>query len=355
MKIEELNSKFPSNGPVSTMVPKGIRRNMILLLMVLTPGIPEYLTGSTQISPLFVNPVSFVFSLALNLGLYSTGALLIREFLIRFNKGWASVLILGAAYGIMEEGISVHTFFQPSGSPVGLLAIYGRYAGINWIWAFGLTVFHAVFSIFLPLLLLSLAYRSHSRESLLGKKGIASTILLYFFTVIILNVIVNSAKPLSTPTGIDYILFSAISIFLLILAYFFPGYRPVLRGREGDGAKKFYMLGLFVFPIYILYAYVNLRPDGTGRLPPILDIILFMIASLLIYDAVTHYMPPERNNKHGFYLAAGLVTPLLIWAEIMQLTGGFPLITIVTVIAIILLFKLRHVVKRDSGEHMAIS
>lgn len=50
---------------------------------------------------------------------YGFGALTIREFLIRWKKGWPSLLILGLAYGIFEEGIVVYSVFDPGWSELG--------------------------------------------------------------------------------------------------------------------------------------------------------------------------------------------------------------------------------------------
>ena len=57
-----------------------------------------------------LNPVQFVFQIVANLGLYGPGVILIREAFVRWKKGWASVLILGAAYGILEEGLDSQHF-----------------------------------------------------------------------------------------------------------------------------------------------------------------------------------------------------------------------------------------------------
>ncbi|MDS0257627.1 hypothetical protein ApAK_08120 [Thermoplasmatales archaeon AK] len=173
------------------LTPKGIRGRMILILMIMTPGIPEYLTGSSKLDAIFQDPSFFFIGLFLNIGLYTTGALLIREFSIRFNKGWLSVLILGVAYGIIEEGISVHTFLLTSGSPVGILGSYGRFAGIDWMWALFISSFHSIFSIGLPLLLLSIAYPRYSRLSLLGRRGTTAVISLFFLDVIVANLLVK--------------------------------------------------------------------------------------------------------------------------------------------------------------------
>ncbi len=326
------------------MVPKGKRLKMILLLMVMTPGIPEYLTGSTPFYKLVFDFPAFLLGLSLNLGLYSTGALLIREFGVRFRKGWASILILGCAYGIMEEGISVHTFFQASGEPVGLLAVYGRYAGVNWIWALGLTFFHAIFSIALPLVLLSLAYPEHSKEPLLGRKGAATVLCIYASDVILLNLILQAVQGKSVPSAGEYLFFLILSALLVVSAYYVPGHLLSPRGESRKGTNKFYLLGLLVFPLYTLYAYFPVRADGTGRIPPILDMTLFVAGYAAIMVMISRYMPPESNDREKAALAYGLVTPLLVWAELMELIGMGPMITVVTVIALVFLLKLRSMV-----------
>ncbi len=96
-----------------------LKSHPLLFLLLLTPGIPEYLSASSQLTVLVINPVLFFLFLAANLGLYGSGVILIREAMIRWKKGWASVFLLGAAYGIVEEGLDLWTFFYPKAAPVG--------------------------------------------------------------------------------------------------------------------------------------------------------------------------------------------------------------------------------------------
>ncbi|MCG2769572.1 MAG: hypothetical protein L6435_14495 [Anaerolineae bacterium] len=37
--------------------------------------------------------------------------MLIRELRVRWGKGWPTVFVLGAAYGVLEEGLMVKSFF----------------------------------------------------------------------------------------------------------------------------------------------------------------------------------------------------------------------------------------------------
>ncbi|MHB1506628.1 MAG: hypothetical protein ACYCUZ_01000 [Cuniculiplasma sp.] len=330
------------------MVPSGTRKKMMLLLMIMTPGIPEYLTGSTPITNLIASPFAFLFELLANLGLYSTGALLIREFVIRYRKGWVSVFILGCAYGIMEEGISVHTFFEVSGSPVGLLEIYGRYAGVDWVWAVGLTYFHAIFSIGLPLLLLTIAFPKYSKEPLLGRKGSIAVGAFYVLTVLFLNIwlyVISSTIPgRPMPTELEYLFFGLLSLFLVLVAVKVPSNLFFPRGTASPGRKKFFIAGFLVFPFYLAYIAFPFGQNGVGRIPPLLDMFLLTAAFSALLFSVMKHLPAQDNQKELFSLAFGLLTPLLIWAEFVELTGIVPLITTITLIALVFIFRLRKAV-----------
>ena len=314
---------------------------MILILMIITPGIPEYLTGSSKLDSIIYNPTFFFIGLSLNIALFTTGALLIREFSIKFNKGWFSTLILGVAYGIMEEGVAVHTFLLTSGNPVGSLGIYGRYAGIDWMWALFISSFHSIFSIGLPLLLLSTAYPKYSRESLLGRNGKFAVSLIFLIDVIAANLFVAAISGRPVPSIGEYTVMFALVIILIFTAYAAPGKWLSCKGVPGQGVIKLYLLGMLVFPLYLIYAYLPSLPSFADRVPPILEALAYFFQSLLIARIIAHYVPKENNRRHKFALALGLITPLLIWAEIMQLIGTSALITIVAIIAIVLLSRLR--------------
>lgn len=96
MSLSAVHSKEPSF------------RKPILFLFFLSPLVGEVLFGSTP--PLaFINPLVFLFLGAL----YGSGALLVRDYARRWQRGCRSVLLLGVAYGIIEEGILVRSFFNP--------------------------------------------------------------------------------------------------------------------------------------------------------------------------------------------------------------------------------------------------
>lgn len=135
------------------------------VLFLLSPLVGELLSSS---SPL---PGFLIAWLPLAV-LYGCGVLLIREARVRWSLGWPAVFILGAAYGIVEEGIVVRSFFDPGWKDLGLLAEYGRAGGVNWTWAHLLTLFHSAVSIAAPILAVEVAFPWRRTESWIGRRGL---------------------------------------------------------------------------------------------------------------------------------------------------------------------------------------
>lgn len=165
-----------------------------VLVLFLLPGLTaEPLTGSTPILVYFLNPISGI----VNTLLYGSGALLIREVARRRRLGWASVILMGAAYGVFEEGLVVNTWANPwlpqvcvvvHGKARGICD-YGRVGAINWSWASSLTVFHALVSITIPILLVELLFPRVARLPWLGRRSrwlfVVALLLVFAFGLLI--------------------------------------------------------------------------------------------------------------------------------------------------------------------------
>ena len=169
-RVKDLFVKHPHRPKLS----RAPSRAPVVIAFFLSPMIAELLSGSTPLMS-FLNPLN-LFLLA---GLYGSGTILVREATRRWGRGWPSVLLLGAAYGILEEGVAVKSFFDPNWPDLGLLGTYGRWAGVNWVWAEWLTIYHAIYSIAIPILLVELMFPSLRHSAYLGRKG------LMFFSALI--------------------------------------------------------------------------------------------------------------------------------------------------------------------------
>lgn len=223
-------------------------RHPILCLALLSPGIPEYLSSSSALSTVLVSPPFFLLQLGANLGLYVPGVLLIREAMIRWRKGWGSVLVLGAAYGILEEGIALETLFYSKAGPVGALGFYGHWLGVNWVWVPGVLLIHMIFSIALPILLLGLALPQTQGRSLVGPRGLGLAFLVWAIDIPLLMVFVHAIYHYWMGWSIF------VGSFLVIGLLVFAAYRvpanllPTRVGSPKVSPVRAALMGIAFFP-----------------------------------------------------------------------------------------------------------
>src|SRR5579862_2526444 len=93
------------------------RLRNVLLLAVAAPGIAELLSSSAPPLEFFIPWIFGLFVL-----FYGGSAVLIREITLRWNSGWKGILLLGAGFGILLEGISTRAFFDPAWPSLGPMA-----------------------------------------------------------------------------------------------------------------------------------------------------------------------------------------------------------------------------------------
>ena len=76
-----------------------------ITLFFVAPFVAEYLLGDLSLKLL---PALIVMA-----PMYGGGALLIREAVRRKGRGWPTILCLGAAYALLEEGLVTQSLFNP--------------------------------------------------------------------------------------------------------------------------------------------------------------------------------------------------------------------------------------------------
>lgn len=301
---------------------------------MLSPGLAEVLTGSTPIGVLLLDPVQLVISVAGLLALYGGGVLLVREAWVRWGRGWGSVLLLGAAYGILEEGVAVHTFFAPSSGVVHALGSFGHWAGVNWVWAVGLTVFHSLYSITLPILLVDLYLpESHGRR-LVQRRGLLLILGAYVAVVGLFAAV--------TPFGPSPALLLgtlAVAGVLVVAAYRLPP--GALRPARHASTSTPFGLALagslsFSFWIFVTVGGVP-RVVSSSYLAIGLVLALPTISYLYLYATLGGEFAPEAR----FWTAVGLAVPLLAWAFLIDFTIPGP-----AVAAVALIWWLHHLRRR---------
>lgn len=144
----------------------------VITLALLSPLIAEYLSGSMSFANIGAMPVMFA--------MYGGGAVLIRELVRRTGRGWPSIVWLGMAYALMEEGIADQSLFNPNFMGLHMLAAgFIPALGIGvpaTIFAFGI---HVIWSIAVPIALTESLFPGIGHEPWVGRIGLAVAALFY--------------------------------------------------------------------------------------------------------------------------------------------------------------------------------
>lgn len=314
MNTDEINKA----GRIRTF----FRKHPVLLLLLLSPGIVEYLSSSSPVSALFLNPFLFLIQLVANLGLYGPGVLLIREALVRWKKGWATAIALGVAYGILEEGIALSTMFNPNSSVVqGVLGSYGWWHRVNWIWSPTAMILHAVFSITLPLLLFELALPERKGQPLLGKRsGISVAGILLVDVLFLLRV---TAHVEHFFLGIPTLLASIIVIAAcVLLGYLLPA--TAFSPRSAYPKTKPWVMipvGMYGILFFIMAAI-----GKALNLPIYLTLLAIFLLVGSFLAMVMQWIGKAHNQRHLIALTIGLLLPLVIAGILNELP--FPVVLV---------------------------
>lgn len=300
------------------------------LVLFLLPGLTaEPLTGSTPILVYFLNPVSGI----TNTLLYGSGALLIREIARRRGLGWASIMLMGGAYGVFEEGLVVNTWANPwlpqvcavvHGKAKGICD-YGRLGAINWSWASSLTVFHALVSITIPILLVELLFPRVARLPWLGRRSrwlfVAAMLLVFAFGLLINAVVYRQHHRPGPPLG-PYLVEALLMAGLVWLAL---RLKPI-RARVSTSSKRAPRLwALRVLAFVVIAVNTALASLFQGAKAPFqAEYVAYTVFALLAFWRLL--VVSRRigwNDEHRLALASGaLGFFILLWDPILELIGS---------------------------------
>ncbi len=284
----------------------------VLALLLLAPSIPELLTGSTPITRLVTNPPGFFLSFGIDVALYGSGALLIREFAVAYRKGWGSILLLGAAYGIGEEGFGVHTFFATGGPPVFALGSYGHAYGVNWIWALGLTTFHATYSIALPILLSRLWFPTVANVRWLDRGSVGLLAVLYLGVVGLFGFLVGHG-----PSPAAFAFFAVVATVLVAAAAWLPA--DTLRLRAGP--TRVGRVGLVLAGSLSFAAWVGVLVFVTNPvLPAVLAAAMIVLVNLGTLVLLLYRVGTDGLERSEYRFAVGMMAALFVWDVLLELS-----------------------------------
>jgi len=310
-----------------------LRSHPILCLAILTPGIPEYLSTSSSLLSIVVNPAWFVIQLAINVAQYTAGALLIREAILRWHKGWGSLFLLGLAYGITEEGLGDNTLFNSNHGADGFLGWFGRFDGVNWVWSTGVLSFHVIYSIGLPILLLALALPQTRGVSLVTGRGIAVCFTTLVASTSLEAVIVYRAFHF----WMGFALLAGAMIVIMVLvvaAYFLPrdAWRPATE-QPHLSALGAGVWGFAVFPVLFTLEYFV---PATG-IPPVFIIAAEVVFLMIVLETWRRTVGRIRNE----YVLVNLAYGFVLWQAVFGMLLTLPILYTIPLVALAVWFFTR--------------
>lgn len=146
-------------------------------LFFLAPLTAEFLLGNIPITALYLVPM---FAL-----LYGSGAILIREVARRRGWGWPTIVTWALAYGVLEEGVTTQSLFNPNYAGQHLLRPgYVHALGMGVPWTLFVLTLHTVWSISVPIVITETVARTRSTTPWLRRPGLAVTTVLFVIGVV---------------------------------------------------------------------------------------------------------------------------------------------------------------------------
>ncbi|MFI1995747.1 hypothetical protein [Actinoplanes sp. NPDC020271] len=153
-------------------------------LILLAPVVAELMLGNIPLRQLWVFPVF--------IPIYGASALLIREVTRRSGRGVPAMLLLGLAYGLVEEGLVLQSLTSPTIYHAADWA--PRLFGVNSAYTELNLVYHPVFSITIPILLTELLFAGHGRQPYLRRGGLIVTGVVAVLGALLVHVAVLPAE-----------------------------------------------------------------------------------------------------------------------------------------------------------------
>ena len=256
-----------------------------LLLLVLSPIVAEYLLGDFTVRQL---ALVLVF-----LTLYGGGALLIREVTRRTGRGWPTILVLGAAYALIEEGFTTQSLFNPNYAGARLLDYgYIPWLGTSLHWTVFVLSIHVIWSVATPIAIVEALSGDRRTTPWLGRVGLAVTAALY-----LLGVAATTAFSLQTyhyvPSAAQL---AAVAVLVVAaVAAAFLVFRPAVPEPRAGWTPAPWLAGLVA--LALSSALLIIDGDSQGRGVPAALSVLGMLACEVI--AIVLFAVWSRRDGWG--------------------------------------------------------
>lgn len=292
---------------------------------LLAPACTELLSGNMPPLVFFVPPVYLMLAI-----LYGGGAILAHDLVVRWGKGWPSLLALAIAYGVWEEGVLVRSLFNPEWGGRTEGGDYGWWLGVSWIETGRLVLFHATFAILIPVLLIGTIFPNRREQPWLSPRR--TRILL---ALMLIQVPVGWLMMPYTPGIGAYALTIGVVAALIGIARLLPSPRGAHHAARGWSRRLFFTGFGATAALFLL-----------GWVMPAVGVPASLTVPLLVGLGIACVVQARRirPTRDGLLaLASGALAFWVLAAPISELTGRRGMLLVGLATALLLRRLARHV------------
>jgi hypothetical protein len=277
---------------------------------------------------------------------YGMGVLLVREVTLRWDKGWASTLLMGGAFGLVLQGLFTKVIFgAPSYAVVGYLGSYGHWLGVNWILATTAFFFEAVFAVAFPIFLTGEWFPRTRGRRLLSERDLGLVLVALSLVVgweyVYINLdpdIFPSQAFVSSPSAPDVALLLTAVVVLSAIARVIP--KDLLRPRTTRPVGS--PLPMAAVGLAFTLSIIFLGGPGPALVPwPAVLVLIFVGSSLLCLEALRRRIGAMPNLSHRTAVVAGCLLPWAAFDVALEAGGDWGVLPIAAGIFILLAFLWR--------------
>ncbi len=314
-----------------------------LVLLFLAPAVSQMLSAELAPARFFS-----LFGLTVLPLIYGGGAILVRDLVKRWQKGWVGLLLLGAVYGIVREGLMLRSFFDPFWQDIETLSYYGRWAGINWVWSIERIIYHSVISVGIPVLLTEIMFSEFRNKVWLGK-----WVTIVLAIVFAMNIFFGYFFGTDYPAGIlQYWLTAAVAAVLFFLAWKLPAESALAKEISVKSPVLFWIIGLLGTIVFMVIFWALPNTSTPPAVTVLLGIGLAACVTWLVMRLSGNM--GAWDDRHRLALATGPLTIFILLTPIEELfrsragsTAGMMLVGLGALILLVWLY--RRTIKRVKG------
>lgn len=305
-----------------------------ILLLIVPAFIAEALSGATPPTVFFLQPnILIAFCLY-----YGSAAILARELSLRWRGGWPSILLLGAAFAVIQEGLGTKVFFDPSRSELSPLVNYGTLGGVHWVFVVQLVIYHSVYSIALPIALVELVCRNQRNLRWVGDRGL----ILAGICLAVITWLLYLIYPFQPPPG-PYLGAAAAAALFVLAARTAPITLGTGRRTAVWRPRTWWLLGMVAGAVFFT---ISFGAPSAQVAPPVTALGLVATALVCGWLVVRHSGAGKRwSEHHQLALAAGLLSPFIVLAFVQETRGRPGSIAVGLVAAAFLLWLARRLAR----------